>query len=60
MEHTPAEHTTILPTLHRLGATLSRPDEQLGLLDKIEEYVVKIPRGDRSGSVVEPYLTEQG
>ena len=33
--------------------------EQLGLLDKIEEYVVKIPRGDRSGAVVEPYLTDQ-
>ena len=33
--------------------------EQLGLLDKIEEYVVKIPRGDRSGAIVEPYLTDQ-
>ena len=33
--------------------------EKLGLLDKIEEYVVKIPRGDRSGAVVEPYLTDQ-
>ncbi len=33
--------------------------EQLGLLDKVEEYVVKIPRGDRSGAVVEPYLTDQ-
>jgi len=33
--------------------------ESLGLLDKIEDYVVKIPRGDRSGAVVEPYLTDQ-
>ena len=33
--------------------------ESLGLLDKIEEYTVKIPRGDRSGAVVEPYLTDQ-
>jgi valyl-tRNA synthetase len=33
--------------------------EKLGLLDKIEDYVVKIPRGDRSGAVVEPYLTDQ-
>ena len=32
---------------------------QLGLLDKVEDYVVKIPRGDRSGAVVEPYLTNQ-
>jgi len=31
----------------------------LGLLDKIDEYVVTIPRGDRSGAVVEPYLTDQ-
>jgi len=33
--------------------------ENLGLLDKIEKYTVKIPRGDRSGAVVEPYLTDQ-
>ena len=33
--------------------------ETLGLLDKVEEYVVKIPRGDRSHAVVEPYLTDQ-
>ncbi len=33
--------------------------EQLGLLEEIEDYVVKIPRGDRSHAVVEPYLTDQ-
>ena len=33
--------------------------ERLGLLDKVEDYAVKIPRGDRSGAVVEPYLTDQ-
>ena len=33
--------------------------EELGLLEKIEDYVVKIPRGDRSHAVVEPYLTNQ-
>jgi valyl-tRNA synthetase len=33
--------------------------EALGLLEKIEPYVVKIPRGDRSHAVVEPYLTDQ-
>ena len=33
--------------------------EKLGLLDKVEEYTVKIPRGDRSGTVVDPYLTDQ-
>jgi valyl-tRNA synthetase len=33
--------------------------DSLGLLDKIEDYVVKIPRGDRSSAIVEPYLTDQ-
>jgi len=33
--------------------------EELGLLEKIEDYVVKIPRGDRSNAVLEPYLTDQ-
>jgi valyl-tRNA synthetase len=33
--------------------------EALGLVAKIEDYVCKIPRGDRSGAVVEPYLTDQ-
>lgn len=33
--------------------------EQLGLIEKIEAYQVKIPRGDRSGVVIEPYLTDQ-
>jgi len=33
--------------------------ESLDLLEKIEDYVVKIPRGDRSNAVVEPYLTDQ-
>ena len=33
--------------------------ESLGLLEKIEEYTVKIPRGDRSHAIVEPYLTDQ-
>ena len=31
----------------------------LDLLEKIEDYTVKIPRGDRSQAVVEPYLTDQ-
>ena len=33
--------------------------ESLRLLEKIESYTVKIPRGDRSHAVVEPYLTDQ-
>ncbi len=33
--------------------------EQLGLLEKIEPHVLKVPRGDRSGAVIEPWLTPQ-
>ena len=33
--------------------------ETLGLLDKIDKHKLKVPRGDRSGTVVEPYLTDQ-
>ncbi|MEM7611496.1 MAG: valine--tRNA ligase [Pseudomonadota bacterium] len=33
--------------------------EQLGLLEKIEPHNLKVPRGDRSGAIVEPYLTDQ-
>tara|TARA_R110000772_G_scaffold141115_3_gene250668 strand:+ start:33868 stop:36702 length:2835 start_codon:yes stop_codon:yes gene_type:complete len=33
--------------------------ETLGLLEKIEPHTLKVPRGDRSGAVVEPWLTDQ-
>jgi valyl-tRNA synthetase len=33
--------------------------QALGLLDKVEEHRLKVPRGDRSGVVIEPYLTDQ-
>ncbi|MEA2976355.1 MAG: valyl-tRNA synthetase, partial [Alphaproteobacteria bacterium] len=33
--------------------------EALGLLDKIEPHVHTVPHGDRSGAVVEPFLTDQ-
>lgn len=33
--------------------------EALGLVEKIEEHKLMVPRGDRSGAVVEPYLTDQ-
>ena len=33
--------------------------ENAGLLDKIEDHQLVVPRGDRSGSVIEPYLTDQ-
>lgn len=33
--------------------------EQTGLLVKVEDHKLKVPRGDRSGAVIEPYLTNQ-
>ena len=33
--------------------------DKLGLLDKVEDHRLKVPRGDRSGVVIEPYLTQQ-
>ena len=33
--------------------------EALGLVEKIEPHTLKVPRGDRSGVVIEPYLTDQ-
>ena len=33
--------------------------QTLGLLEKIDDHKLMVPRGDRSGSVVEPFLTDQ-
>ncbi|HLF32522.1 MAG TPA: valine--tRNA ligase [Xanthomonadales bacterium] len=33
--------------------------EKLGLLERVEDHRLMIPRGDRSHAVVEPYLTDQ-
>jgi valyl-tRNA synthetase len=33
--------------------------EDLGLLEKVDDHKLKVPRGDRSGVVIEPYLTDQ-
>jgi valyl-tRNA synthetase len=33
--------------------------EALGLLEKVDDHKLKVPRGDRSGVVIEPYLTDQ-
>jgi valyl-tRNA synthetase len=30
-----------------------------GLLEKIEDHALKVPKGDRSGTVIEPWLTDQ-
>ncbi|WP_237054779.1 valine--tRNA ligase [Microbulbifer sediminum] len=33
--------------------------DELGLLEKVEPHTLKVPRGDRSGVVIEPWLTDQ-
>ncbi len=33
--------------------------EKHGLLEKVEDYAQTLPRGDRSGAIIEPYLTDQ-
>lgn len=33
--------------------------EQLGLLEAREPHALKIPKGDRSGTIIEPWLTDQ-
>jgi valyl-tRNA synthetase len=33
--------------------------EAAGLIEKIEPHQLKVPRGDRTGAVIEPYLTDQ-
>ena len=33
--------------------------DALGLLEKIDDHALKVPKGDRSGTVIEPWLTDQ-
>jgi len=49
---------------HKLDRYVARKQliadlEKQGLLEKIEDHKLMVPRGDRSNSVIEPYLTDQ-
>jgi len=33
--------------------------DELGFLDSIKDHTLQTPRGDRSGEIIEPYLTDQ-
>lgn len=33
--------------------------QQLGLLEKVQPHRLQVPRGERSGVIIEPYLTDQ-
>ncbi|MGK2923368.1 MAG: valine--tRNA ligase [Methyloceanibacter sp.] len=63
VELTPQLHATILEFngVFRFAARTMIVDrlESEGLLEKIEDYVHSVPHGDRSGAVIEPYLTDQ-
>jgi valyl-tRNA synthetase len=59
-----AEPDAALMALDGVAATKARKRvvemlEERGLLDKIEPTVHAVPHGDRSGAVVEPFLTDQ-
>jgi len=42
-----------------LQSTIVSDMDELGLLDEIKAHSLQVPRGDRSGSVIEPYMTDQ-
>ncbi|WP_148862453.1 valine--tRNA ligase [Marinobacter fonticola] len=61
-------NTELDGTLPEAYAGLTREDarkqivadlEAAGLLDQIEDHVLSVPRGDRSGLIIEPMLTDQ-
>ncbi len=56
-ENTPEEYRGLdrLEARKRIVVDL----EQQGLLEKVEDHQLMIPRGDRSHAIVEPYLTDQ-
>ena len=43
----------------RRARASSRSSRTAGLIERIEPHKLMIPRGDRSGAVIEPYLTDQ-
>jgi valyl-tRNA synthetase len=56
--------TQTIQTLHGLDRFIARKKiverlEEQGLVEKIETYVYTVPHGDRSGVVIEPFLTDQ-
>ncbi|WP_404363429.1 valine--tRNA ligase [Marinobacter sp.] len=63
-----SENTELDATLPLAYAGLSREDgrraivadlETRGLLDQVEDHLLSVPRGDRSGLIIEPMLTDQ-
>ncbi len=60
----PSEDLTATLALHGLDRFVARKKivaalEEKGLIDKIEPHTHMVPHGDRSGVVIEPFLTDQ-
>ncbi len=58
------EELTKTLSMHKMERFAARAEiierlQALGLVDKIEDHVHTVPHGDRSGVVIEPFLTEQ-
>lgn len=59
------EHGDLIPTeYHGLERYVARKKviadlDAAGLLEKIDDHKLMVPRGDRSGTVIEPMLTDQ-
>ncbi|WP_150914031.1 valine--tRNA ligase [Marinobacter halotolerans] len=63
-----SENTEVDASLPQAYSGLSREEarkqivadmENLGLVEEVEDHVLSVPRGDRSGLIIEPMLTDQ-
>ena len=60
-EHVDAELPAAYAGMDRFDArkAIVAEFEAMGLLEKIDDHALKVPKGDRSGTVIEPWLTDQ-
>ena len=60
-EHVDAELPAAYAGMDRFAArkAIVAEFEAMGLLEKIDDHALKVPKGDRSGTVIEPWLTDQ-
>ena len=60
-EHLDAELPAAYAGMDRFDArkAIVAEFEAMGLLEKIDDHALKVPKGDRSGTVIEPWLTDQ-
>ena len=60
-EHVDAELPAAYASMDRFDArkAIVAEFDAMGLLEKIDDHALKVPKGDRSGTVIEPWLTDQ-